>query len=167
MTVDHDRLPYSPVVDHEGRAATARTNGVVLYGLTAVLLVAGAVWWFSSAPAVYVDPQMAAWRSTVELKIPERSDQVDAQTNILGPSQSGSANGETSPGPYRLVLVCGGRGQVRVRMSTSGDDSGRAVTCSDAPVPAELSVGLAGEYFVSFEAEVPQRVAFRWQLYPE
>jgi hypothetical protein len=153
-------------MDEPRRTATTRANGAVLYALTAIVLAAGAVWWFSSAPAAYVDPQMAAWRSAVERGVPDRSDQIDAQTNIIGPDQSGSANGDTSPGPYRLVLVCAGRGQVRVRMSTSGDDSGRAVTCSDTPVPAELSVGLAEQYFVSYEAEVPQRVAFRWQLYP-
>jgi hypothetical protein len=147
-------------------ATVNRTNGAVLYACTAAVLAAGATWWFASAPAAHVDEQMTAWRATVEASVPDRSDQVDAQTTLIGPEQVGTVGGEASPGPYRLLLVCAGRGQVRVRLSTTGDDSGRAIPCSDAPVPVELAVGLADAYFLGYSAEVPNRVAFRWQLSP-
>src|SRR5688572_12490830 len=114
-------------------ATADRANGAVLYVSTAVVLAAGAAWWFSAAPAIEVDDQMTAWRSAVEEAAPDRSDQLDARTTVIGPGESGSASGEASPGPYELVLACAGRGQVRVRLSISGDDSGRAVSCGDAP----------------------------------
>ena len=90
-----------------------RANGAVLYASTAVVLAAGAAWWFSAAPAVEVDDQMTAWRSAVEKSAPDRSDQVDARTTVVSPGETGSASGEASPGPYELVLACAGRGQVQ------------------------------------------------------
>jgi hypothetical protein len=139
----------------------------VLYALAALVLAAGTFWWFRSVPSSGAEPQAVAWRDTVELLVPDRSDQLDAQTVLLGPGMSGSIMGDASTGRYRLLLACAGRGQVRVQVGTPVDDGARAVPCGDEPVAVTWSVVLDDGYLLAYSAEVRERAAFRWQLLPD
>jgi hypothetical protein len=63
-------------------------------------------------------------------------------------------------------MVClGEKGAVRIRLSSTGYDSGRAVPCAESPRPVSLTVGLADEFSMRVNAETGGGVAvFRWRL---
>jgi hypothetical protein len=62
-------------------------------------------------------------------------------------------------------MLCVGTGQVRVRLSTQGVDSGRAVRCADqAPQIVDLTTGLADQFFMAVSAEADRPAVFRWRL---
>jgi hypothetical protein len=143
-----------------------RTRGVVLYSLTAVVLLAGGVWFVGTAPRTGLDPRVARWQQTAERLLPDLALQTMADTIVITGDVRTERNGPVDGGSYALSMVCAGTGQVRVRLSSSGDnDSGRAVPCSDAPTPQQLRVALADEFFMSVSGEQDDGGAvFRWRL---
>ena len=146
-----------------------RRRGWLLYALSAVLLLGGAVWYFRSAPtAGSADPRVAGWRDAAARLLPDRPSQVRADTVVMTPSASTDRTESVRGGSYRLTMVClGESGRIRVRLSSSGDDSGRGVLCSEAPTPVEITVGPVAEFFLRISAEIEGSVAvFRWRLDP-
>jgi hypothetical protein len=143
-----------------------RTRGAVLYALTAVLLLGGGLWYVRAAPDVEIDPRIPAWRATAEERLPDRPLQEMSETVVLsgrlGTERSTPVNG----GEYALSMICAGTGKVRVKVSSSGNDSGRAVACSDAPAVDRVQVSLAEEFYISLSAEDDDGggAVFRWRL---
>ena len=143
-----------------------RTRGALLYTLAAVVLLAGGVWFFRTAPETGLDPRVAEWQTTAERLLPDSPLQTMADTIVLTGDTSTEHNSPVDGGSYALSMICAGTGQVRVRLSSSGrNDSGRVVRCSDAPSPERLRVALADEFFLSVSGEQDDGGAvFRWRL---
>jgi hypothetical protein len=139
---------------------------VLLYAATGVVLLAGAGWYAWAAPDTGEDPRVAAWRATVERLVPDQPLQAMADTVVLSGATSRESTTPVDGGSYTLTMICAGSGQVRVRLSSFGNDSGRAVRCTDEPRTEQLNVGLADEFFmlVSSEPDGPGRAVFRWRL---
>jgi hypothetical protein len=140
-----------------------RAAGATLYGLALVLLLAGGVWFVRAAPDVGEDPAVTAGRATVERLLPDLPRQAGAETMVLGAGGRQERNTAVLGGSYALTMLCVGDGQVRVRLSTTGEDSGRAVPCAEEPEPVELTVGLADDLFLVVSAETRGEVVFRWR----
>ena len=82
-------------------------------------------------------------------------------TGELGTERTTPVDG----GSYSLSMICAGTGQVRVRLSSTGNDSGRAVQCAEAPEVDRLRVAVADEFFMRVSAENDEGGAvFRWRL---
>ncbi|BFU41978.1 DUF6023 family protein [Krasilnikovia sp. MM14-A1004] len=141
-----------------------RARGLQLYALAAALLVAGAVWWVRAAPVAVADPRVAGWKDAVARRLPDATPQVQADTLVLSRGASEQREAAVAGGTFTLTMVCAGQGQVRVRLSTSGNDSGRAVPCGDRPDPVMLTVALAHQFFMSITAETDSAAVFRWRL---
>ncbi len=120
-----------------------RAKGALLYALSAVLLLGGGVWFFRAAPTTGDDHTIVMAGDITT----ERS------TNVGG-------------GSYTLSMVClGDGGHVRVRLSSIGDDSGRAVACTPDPASVTLNVALAADFFMLVSGETGGATAvFRWRL---
>jgi hypothetical protein len=143
-----------------------RLRGVLLYALSAVLLLGGGVWYLRSAPADGTDPRVAAWRDTAANLLPDRPLQVRADTIVMTGGAGAERNESVGGGSYTLSMVClGEHGRVRVRLSASGDDTGRGVPCAQAPQPVSITVGLADAFYMRVSPETEGAVAvFRWRL---
>jgi hypothetical protein len=143
-----------------------RGRGVLLYTLSAVLLLGGGLWFFRAAPPSGDDPQVDAWRNRAAALLPDVPLEVMADTIVMAGDISTERNASVDGGSYTLSMVClGERGQVRVRLSTSGNDSGRAVRCAGKPASVSLSVALADHFFMLVSAETEGGTAvFRWRL---
>jgi Family of unknown function (DUF6023) len=143
-----------------------RARGVLLYALSAALLVAGGLWFVRSAPAARTDRRVQAWQDSAANLLPDRPLQVRADTIVMNGDSSTERNESVGGGSYTLSMIClGDRGRVRVRLSASGDDSGRAVPCSAAPQTVAVTVGLAADFFMKISAETDGHIAvFRWRL---
>jgi len=143
-----------------------RARGVLLYSLAGLVLLAGGFWFVRTAPDDGRDPRVRAWRATAEELVPDLPVQEASDTVVLA---GGAGTEHTSPvdgGSYALTMICAGTGHVRIRLSTVGNDSGRAVACTDAPKPERLTVALAGEFFMmmSSEPDGAGGAVFRWRL---
>jgi hypothetical protein len=147
---------------------SARTRGVVLYSLAAVLLLAGAFWYVRSAPlgAPSADPRVAAWRTAAGHLLPDLPLQVTADTIVMAGGSRAERTQPVTGGSYALSMIClGDHGAVRVRLSATGYDSGRAVPCGASPSSVTITVGLADEFLMHVDAETGTTVAvFRWRL---
>jgi hypothetical protein len=143
-----------------------QTRGVLLYTLTAVLLIAGGLWWVRSAPPGPDDPRVEQWRAKAGLLLPDQIQQVKAETFPLASGHDADRNAVVTAGSYRVTMLCvADRGDVRVRFSTTDSDSGRAVPCAPAPTPVTLTIALADNFFLNATSESPTRaVIFRWRL---
>ena len=145
-----------------------RRNGVLLYSLAAVLLVVGGLWFFRSAPQFGPDPRLAVWRATVLRVVPDLTPQVTSATVLVGaPAPSSERLDGLESGSYTLTVACAGEsvGRIRIRLSATGNDSGRAVQCADDPTPVTLTVALADTFVMLVSAETAGRPAvFRWRL---
>ncbi len=143
-----------------------RTRGALLYSLTGAVLLGGGLWFFGTAPEDGRDPRIARWQATVEERLPDLAMQTLADTMVVGGDLSTERTSPVDGGWYALSVVCAGTGQVRVRLSSSdGNDTGRAVPCSDDPSPQRLQVALADEFYLSVAAEESDGGAvFRWRL---
>ena len=139
---------------------------MLLYLLFAVLLSGGGLWFYRSAPASTSDRRIAAWRDSAANLLPDRPLQIRADTIVMTGDSSTQRSEPVGGGSYTLSMVClGERGRIRVRLSTSGDDSGRGVPCAQAPQPVSLTVGLADDFFMEVSAETDGGIAvFRWRL---
>jgi hypothetical protein len=145
---------------------SARARGVVLYTLAVVLLLAGAFWYVRSAPADGIDPRVKAWQRSAGNLLPDRPLQVVADTIVMAGGSTTQRNHSVDGGAYSLSMVClGERGAVRIRLSSTGYDSGRAVPCGESPQTMSLTVALADEFSMQVDAETDGSVAvFRWRL---
>ena len=144
-----------------------RATGATLYALALALLLAGGVWFGWAAPATGEDPQLRSGRATVERLLPDVPQQGSAETMIIAGGARTDRTTTVPGGAYVVTMVCAGDGQVRVRLSVTGEDSGRAVPCAaEDPEPVELAVGLADEFFMAISAEAQGPVVFRWRITP-
>ena len=142
-----------------------RVAGGAPYALALVLLAAGVLWFVRAAPRTGADPAVVAGRATVERLLPDLASQVQAETVTLAAGQRTERNTSVQGGSYALVMMCVGDGRVRVRLSETGDDTGRAVPCGTAePQPVELTVGLASQLFMAMSAETRGTAVFRWRV---
>ena len=142
-----------------------RSRGIVLYALTGLMLAVGGVWFVRSAPVKELDPRVEAWQATAERELPDQPLQVDADTMVVRGGRTAERNAQIDVGFFALTMICVGTGHVRVRVSTGGDDSGRAVPCSDDPSPQTIRMGLAGQFYLHVSGEENRSAAvFRWQL---
>ncbi len=141
-------------------------RGITLYALTAVLAAAGAAWFFASAPRMGEDPRTVAGRGALELVVPDVAGQIQAETVVLARGATAERNVPVSRGSYVLVVACTGAGedQVRVRLSTTTVDSGRAVPCVEDPEPVELGTALGSMFFMSVVSEADGETVLRWRL---
>jgi hypothetical protein len=143
-----------------------RAQGFVLYGLAALVLLAGGAWFVLADPIAGEPPELAAWRAAAEESLPDLPVQAMAETLVLS---SGGRTERTTPvdgGSYTLSMVCAGpSGQVRVRLGT-GPESGRAVPCRETvPSVDRVRVALVGELTMRLSAENDTGGAvFRWRL---
>ncbi len=142
-----------------------RARGATLYALTGVLLLGGGLWFLRAAPDTGVDPRIAGWRETTEKLLPDQPSQAMAETIVLTGELGTDRTTPVDGGSYLLAMVCAGTGQVRVRLSSTGNDSGRAVQCGEAPTVDRLRVAVAEEFFMRVSAENAEGGAvFRWRL---
>jgi hypothetical protein len=142
-----------------------RAAGAAPYALALVLLVAGGVWFVRAAPQTGEDPAVAAGRVTVERLLPDLPRQAEAETMVLAATRRAERNTTVQGGSYALAMLCVGAGQVRVRLSDTGLDTGRAVPCDrQEPQAVELTVGLADELFLAVSAETDGPAVFRWRI---
>ena len=142
-----------------------RATGVTLYALALALLLAGGAWFVRAAPTVGEDPAVAAGRATVERLLPDMPRQAQAETMVLAEGVRTERSTVVAGGSYALAMLCVGAGQVRVRLSATGEDSGRAVPCvAREPQPVELTVGLANDLFIAISAETQGTAVFRWRV---
>jgi Family of unknown function (DUF6023) len=141
-----------------------RARGVQLYALTALVLLGGGLWFFAAAPETGEDPRVRDWRDTVTRELPDVLAQAGAGTVVLGPGVDTDAGAAVPGGSFRLTMLCAGVGQVRVRLSETGDDTGRPVPCADQPKPVTLGVGLGAQFHLFITAETPGPAVFRWRL---
>jgi hypothetical protein len=128
------------------------------------VLIAGGVWFVRASPGAGVDPRMAAWRATAEELLPD-APLAMSDTIVLSGDVPSEHRSPIDGGSYALSMLCAGTGQVRVRVSTGNNDSGRAVPCSDAPSPETIRVALADQFYLQVSAEEDDGGAvFRWRL---
>ena len=148
-----------------GLVTQERARGVTLYALALVLVAAGGFWFFRTAPDVGKDEDIAAGRRTVEALLPDVPSQAEAETMVLAAGDREERNTSVRGGSYAVALACAGDGQVRVRLSTTSEDSGRAVPCArERPETVEFTVGLASVFYMVVSAETEEPAVFRWRL---
>jgi hypothetical protein len=144
-----------------------RARGVVLYALAGVMLLGGGVWFVRADPKIEPSEDVAGWRATAERVLPDTSLQSMAETVVL---TSGGRTERTSPvasGAFILSMLCTApTGQVRVRLSPAGADTGRAVPCdAEKPEVARVQVALVEQLYLRLSAEnADQGAVFRWRL---
>ncbi len=143
-----------------------RVPAAVLYAVAVVLLALGGVWWVRAAPSpARIDPELAAWRATVEELLPGRDDELQADTVILDGEEQESFIVDVQPGPHLLSVVCAGRGQVQVDVTTSGSPGeGRPLSCLESPRPFTVPIGLSDTFQMEVFSSAGDRAVLRWQL---
>jgi uncharacterized protein DUF6023 len=133
--------------------------------LTALLLLAGATWWWRAAPDTAADSRLMNWRLSTEQLLPDTGEQEAATTLAL---QDGAAHEEVAEvdgsGEFLISVVCAGEEGSRVRVSLGGDETGRGVRCSGARTPEVFSVGLVTELHLRISVEAAGPVVFRYTL---
>ena len=145
-----------------------RARGALLYGLTVAVLLAGGLWFVRAAPPPGEDPRIMAWRQSATESLPDLPFQVTAETLVLGGDRTTERTAAVNGGSYMLTMIClGAGGQVRVRLSSAGDDTGRAVPCGADPASVTLRMALATEFLLQVSGETDGNPAvFRWRLNP-
>jgi hypothetical protein len=143
-----------------------RGRGVALYALFAVLVAGGGAWFVRAAPRTGADPRLAGWQTTAARLLPDQSFQIKADTIVISGDRSTERTTAVDAGAYSLSMVClGDGGQVRVRLSEGGDDSGRGLPCTEDPRTVTLTVALATHFFMTVSGETGGPAAvFRWRL---
>jgi Family of unknown function (DUF6023) len=140
-----------------------RARGAQLCALAVLVLGGGGGWFFAAAPDTGEDPRVPGWRETVMRGLPDDGAQAAAGTVVLGRGGDTEAAAAVPGGSFRLTMLCAGEGQVRARLSETGNDTGRAVPCADRPEPVTLTVGLGTQFHLHLAAENGAAV-FRWRL---
>ena len=142
-----------------------RAQGVTLLVLAALLLLAGGTWFVRAAPDTREHDGIAAGRRTLEALVPDLPAQAGAETMVMAAGERKQRNSSVRGGSYAVALACVGDGQVRVSLSTTSADSGRAVPCSrERPETVELTVALAEAFYMVVSAETRTPAVFRWRL---
>jgi uncharacterized protein DUF6023 len=142
-----------------------RAAGAILYAFALLLLLAGGGWFVRAAPELGEDPVVVAGRATVERLLPDVPQQSQSETLVLTEGVSTDRSTTEGGGSYALTMLCVGAGQVRVRLSSVGEDSGRAVPCAARnPQSVELTVALADDLHLAVAAETRGTVVFRWRV---
>ena len=142
-----------------------QARGLQLYALAVLVLIGGGVWFFRAAPNLGGDAQVQAWRATVTRELPDVQPQIDAGTVLVARGADSEATAQVPGGSFILTMICAGAGHVRVRLSSTGNDTGLPIPCADQPQPVTLKVGLGTEFYMSMVAET-DRAVFRWRLTP-
>ncbi|MEV4704757.1 DUF6023 family protein [Actinoplanes sp. NPDC049316] len=142
-----------------------RAQGWTLYALALLLALAGGFWFVRTAPDTGEAEGIAAGRRTLETLLPDVPLQAQAETLVLGAGENEERNKAVRSGSYAIALACVGEGQVRVRLSTTSEDSGRAVRCArERPETVEFTVALADAFYMVVSAETQDTSVFRWRL---
>ncbi len=149
---------------YPGGVRQERARSAALYGLTATVAAAGATAFVVTAPRTGENPRVVAGRRTVERLIPDSPLQTGAETMVLAGGSRAERNTPVPGGSFTLTMACAGEGRIRVRLSTTTVDSGRAVRCAAEPGTVELEVGLASMFFLSVAAESESESVFRWRI---
>jgi hypothetical protein len=141
-------------------------RGRALYALFTVLLAGGGVWFFRTAPSTGADPRVPGWQTAAARLLPDQPFQIKADTIVVTGDATTERTTGVPAGAYSLSMVClGDGGQVRVRLSSSGDDSGRGLPCTEDPATVTLTVALATDFFMTVSGETGGPAAvFRWRL---
>jgi hypothetical protein len=142
-----------------------RARGATLYTFAAVLLLSGGLWFERAAPERQGDGGIATARATVERLLPDLPQSSESETLVLVAGEPTERRTTMlRGGSYTVTMLCLGEGQVRVKLSEMGEDTGKAVHCSSgAPEPVELALGLAEELYLSLSAETSGPAVFRWR----
>jgi len=143
-----------------------RVRRIQPYVLAALVLVGGGVWFFRAEPYLGEDVQVRAWRATVTRSLPDVQPQIDADTVMLGWAADREASVSVVGGSFTLAMVCAGTGKVRVRLSSSGNDTGKPVLCADQPQRVTMTMGLGTKFYLAMTGETEAAV-FRWRLTPD
>jgi hypothetical protein len=144
-----------------------RTRGLVLYALASTVLLAGAGWYVRAAPGSGVDARVAGWRRDAVRLLPDLPTQAGGGVEVLTGPAGIERSVRASVGSYRLSMVCaGGGGDVWIRLSETGNDSGRPVRCAERPTTVEIRVALADELNLHLAATIDrtESVVFCWRL---
>ncbi|HET6480449.1 MAG TPA: DUF6023 family protein [Actinoplanes sp.] len=143
-----------------------RGRGAVLYATAAVLVAAGATWWFLAAPPDQGTDQVALWRTATEELLPDTDLQVEAATTTMAANEERPYVTSVDTGEYLVSVVCRGGpdSYVRVSLSQTGSDSGLGVRCSEERRPDSFKVALADQLRLHVMVGDRGPVAFRYTL---
>ena len=137
----------------------------MLYLVFGTLLASGGVWFFRAAPDSGEDPRVTVWRRSAVEQLPDLPLQVAADTMVVTGSATAVRSATVGGGSYDLTMICLGEGgQVRVRLSTTGPDSGRGIPCVQPPIHVTVNVGLDANFFMEVSGEIDGSAVFRWRL---
>ncbi|GAA2902970.1 hypothetical protein Acy02nite_45210 [Actinoplanes cyaneus] len=143
---------------------TERGRGVILHGLAVLILVAGGIWWWRSAPRDDSDPRLLAWRLTAEQLLPETGDQEMTDTVVVPASSNYEKGADLDGGAFQVAVVCAGPDGSRVRVSFGDDESGRGLPCSGARTPEVFSVGVGSQLRLRAAADDKGPIVFRYTV---
>lgn len=143
-----------------------RARGVVLYGLAALLLAAGVLWWFQTAPRQRVDPRLEQWRSNAQRLLPDLAGQEDAGAVALPAGAQHQVVSNIDGGEYTVWIICvgGTDSQVRVSLGSLADDSGRGLDCAGEHPPHHFSVGVGHRLRMNVSVGEAGPVVFRYAV---
>jgi hypothetical protein len=141
-----------------------RGRGAVLNLLTALILIAGAAWWWSAIPREPADDRLLGWRLAAEQLLPESGEQQMSSTVALADGDGHVEVAEVDGGEFLVSVVCAGEDGSRVRVSLGTQETGRGMRCSGSRTPEVFSVGLAKELHLRVNVEESGPVVFRYTL---
>lgn len=142
-----------------------RTHRALLYVIFGTLLLSGGLWYFRTAPEPGEDPRVTVWRQSAVEQLPDMPLQVAADTMVLTGNASAVRTKAVAGGAYDLTMIClGDGGQVRVRLSTTSQDTGRGIPCAQPPTQTTLTFGLDANFFMEVSGETAGTAVFRWRL---
>ena len=144
--------------------SSERVRGALLYTVFGLLLIGGAGWWLRAAPPTGEPPEIAAWRATVERKLPDAPGQADARTVVLPAGSEREELSNVANGSYLVSVICAGESRVRITLSSVGNDSGRGLACGTDPTPFVFTSGVAGQFHLSVNVADAGPVVLRWTL---
>ncbi|MEU4559819.1 DUF6023 family protein [Actinoplanes sp. NPDC023936] len=140
-----------------------RGRGAVLHLLAALILVAGAMWWWRAAPREPVDDRLLDWRLTAEQLLPDSGD-LQTSGTVAVTEDGHEEVAEVGGGEFLVSVVCAGEDGSRVRVSLGARETGRGLRCSGERTPEVFSVGLANELHLRVNVEKAGPVVFRYTL---
>ena len=138
---------------------------MLLYLTFGIVVAAAVVWFVRTAPETGEDPRVALWRRSAVEQLPDLPLQAAADTMVMTGDATAARSANVGGGSYDLSMIClGDGGQVRVRLSTAGLDSGRGVPCGEPPTEVTVTVALSAEFYLEVSGEAQGTAVFRWRL---
>ena len=139
---------------------------MLLYGLAAVLLGAGVLWWFQAAPRQHVDPRIEQWQASARRLLPDLAGQEDAAAEELAAGAEHQVVADVGGGEYTVWMVCvgGANSQVRVSLGSPADDSGRGLECAGEDPPHHFNLGVGGRLQMNVSVGDAGPVVFRYAV---